>query len=139
MPDSSFHKAAGTSFQMFQRYRSTFAQPDATSAPNNLQMRMQQLGAGPLAEKCAVPHDKHQKDGPRMQKSRQTGGFSVQRNRLALGELLAPTCFVQTNFLTLNFTSISRNKAGFRQSGFQIRIVFDQSARNSVTHSSCLP
>ena len=61
------------------------------------------------------------------------------KSELTLGVLRTLTRFVQTNFLTLNFTSISRNKAGFRQNGFQIRIVFDQSARNSVTHSSCLP
>jgi hypothetical protein len=72
------------------------------------------------------------------QKSRPIGGFFWNRSELALGELLAATCLVEADFLTLNFTSIAGNKTSLGQCGLQRCIVFDQGAGNTVANSTCL-
>jgi hypothetical protein len=38
---------------------------------------------------------------------------TLPNRQLALRELLATTCFVQTNFFTFNFASVTRHEAGF--------------------------
>ena len=83
---------------------------------------------------------KHPKDtAPQMHKGRQLAAFDWRTlTRLTLRELLAPTRFVQTDFLPFNFTRIARNEASFRQRRLQCGIVFDQSAGNTVTHGACL-
>ena len=94
------------------------------------------MTAGKHPKDTAPQNDKPKKQ---MHKGRQLAAFDWRTlTRLTLRELLAPTRFVQTDFLPFNFTRIARNEASFRQRRLQCGIVFDQSAGNTVTHGACL-
>ena len=58
--------------------------------------------------------------------------------RLALGELLAPACFVQPDLLALHLARVPRHKAGFLQGGLKGPIVVDQRPGDAVTHGAGL-
>jgi hypothetical protein len=77
------------------------------------------MTAGKHPKDTTPQNDKPKKQ---MHKGRQLAAFDwITLTRLALRELLAPTRFVQTDFLTFNFTRIARNKASFRQRRLQMR------------------
>src|SRR5690606_11997579 len=76
------------------------------------------------------------------QKPRTRPGFlsTINRSRgeLTLAELFAATCFVQTDFLTLNSTSVASHQASLLQFCLQCCVVVDQSAGDAVTGSTGL-
>jgi hypothetical protein len=61
------------------------------------------------------------------------------QNASALGELLAPACFMQADLLALDFPRITGDEPGLRQHGLKGFIVCNQRAGNPVPNSTGLP
>jgi hypothetical protein len=62
----------------------------------------------------------------------------VQGMRSALGELLAPAGLVETNFLALNFTSVTSDETCFRKRRFERQVVGNQCPRDTMPDRASL-
>src|SRR5438552_17797155 len=72
-------------------------------------------------------------------KSRQAGGFPCPvMLRLTFRVLLAPPRFVQSHFLSLDFSRVAGHQARGAERRFQCCIILDQRARNAVANGAGL-
>lgn len=94
------------------------------------------MTAGKHPKDTTPQNDKPKKQ---MHKGRQLAAFDwITLTRLTLRELLAPTRFVQTDFLPFNFTCIARDEASATQFTLQFDVVIDQRTGDAVTQGAGL-
>src|SRR5271166_6819158 len=85
-----------------------------------------------LPSRCRDPTHKSQGPhrGPRI--------GTASASRLTFGELLAPSGFVQTDFLALDFARVAGYQAGLRQRRLELPVIVDQGAGDPVPHRTGL-
>src|SRR5690606_10280123 len=65
-------------------------------------------------------------------------GIQGPKQESALAELLAATCLVEADLLTLDLAGVTTDEAGLLELRLQCFVVVDESASNAVAHSTCL-